>query len=293
MKFLSKLSKETLVCSELKVKDYKELLKCSYGDNPDPLIFIETVCDILSVTTNKPSEYFKKLNVIDFFGLLLDVRINSQGTICKVVLTKEEKKANLSLRVDYIKEDLATLFQSLTTVIEHNGIEILLECPSVERLLQPAEEEYLYFIKGSYIKKEDEKKFVGITTNEQAGLLFEKLPPKVSLQIIKAFEKFIETVTKVNFLSRYGIKDQTLVFIPSLDSLIWFIKLLFSESLNVFYDNLFYLAHLGYMEASYIENSFVGEYNYFVGCLRKSLAAAKPSSDQITAEDPGHFEDNF
>ena len=97
MNFLSKLSKETLICSELRVKEYKNLLKCTYGDNPEQIIFIETLCEVLSVVANKPVEYFKKLNIVDLFCLVLDLRVNSLGNVCKVVITKDEKKMNLEL----------------------------------------------------------------------------------------------------------------------------------------------------------------------------------------------------
>ena len=120
MKFVSNLSKETLICSELQVKDYKELLKASYGEDINKLIFVETLCEIFAKTTNKPTEYFKKLNIIDLFCLLLDVRINSQGDICKVVITRDEKKMNLELRLDLIKGDLELIFEEARRHIQYN-----------------------------------------------------------------------------------------------------------------------------------------------------------------------------
>ena len=284
MKFVSELSKDTLICSELQVKDYKELLKCTYGDDTNQLIFIETLSEIFSKVANKPTEHFKKLNVIDLFCLLLDVRINSLGDICKVVITKDDKKMNLELRLDFIRDDLKNLFNVLSTTIEQSNVKVEFECPSVERLLQKANEEYLYFIKGSYIKKDNFAKFVEIATNDHAQMFFEKLSPKVSLQIIEQFESFVKSATGINFLSRYGIEDQTLNFLPSLSSLIWFTKLIFNESLESFYDNLFYLSHHGHMNAEYIENSAVGEYNYFVTCL-KNVLSPKESSPEQTEED--------
>jgi hypothetical protein len=297
MKFVSNLSKDTLICSELQVKDYKELLKCTYGDDVNHLIFIETISEVFSKVANKPTDFFKKANVIDLFCLLLDVRINSLGDICKVVITKDEKKMNLELRLDFIRDDLKNLFNVLSTTIEQNNIKVVFECPSVERLLQNASEEYLYFIKGSYINKDNSTKFIEITTNDHAQMFFEKLSPKVSLQIIEQFESFVKSAAGINFLSRYGIEDQTLNFLPSLSSLIWFTKLIFNESLESFYDNLFYLSHHGHMNAEYIENSAVGEYNYFVTCLKNTLSPKEASQEQTEEdflpdeEDPGLTEE--
>ena len=293
MKFLSELSKETLICSELQVKDYKELLKCSFGDEPNKIIFVETVCDVLSNITNKTPEYFKKLSIIDLFVLLLDVRINSQGDVCKVVITKEDKQMNLELRLDCIRDDIKTIFTTVSEArIVQNDIEIVFDCPSIERLANHTDDEYLYFIKGLFAKST--KKVIVIQSNEDARLLFEKLPPKASLQIIDQFQSFVKQITDINFLSRYGIKDQKLAFVPSLESLIWFAKLMFNETLDVFYDNLFYLSHLGHMSAEYVEGSVVGEYNYFVSCLQRTLAAKNPSpgpDDQMVSDEEAGFFD--
>ena len=290
MKFVSNLSKETLICSELQVKDYKELLKASYGEDINKLIFVETLCEIFAKTTNKPTEYFKKLNIIDLFYLLLDVRINSQGDICKVVITKDEKKMNLELRLDLIKGDLELIFQDLSAVISHNNLEIAFECPSAERLLQPTSEQYFYFIKGVYINKDNVRHFVEFPTNEHARLFLDKVTPKVAMQVVKQFEQFVGTISSVNFLSHYGIEDQTLTFLPSIDSLIWFAKLMFSETLESFYDNLFYLSQLGHMNADYVERLVVGEYNYFVNCLKRTLAS-KESSETQSADQLNHDDD--
>lgn len=298
MKYISQLSKDTLLCSELLVKDYKEILKCTYGEEPNKKIFVETICEILAKIVQKPISFIKSLNVIDLFCLILDVRFNSLGP-CNVVLTQNEQKFNLELNLGYIKEETEQLFNNLSTTIEHNGIEIVFECPSVERLLQNTKDDYLSYIKGSYITRNGEKRFIGITTNEQAELLFDKIPPKISLELIQKFNNFVEQITGMNFLSRYGFKDQKLVFIPSLDSLIWFNKLMFNEDLNSLYENIFYLSYSGKMNAEFIENSAVGEYNYYVALLRQALAeknsknAPSEEDPNMMEQDPGLFEEGM
>lgn len=295
MKFLSKLSKETLTCVELKVKDYKEILKCSLGDEPNKLIFVETICEILSNVTNKSLDYIKNLNIIDLFCLLLDVRANSLGE-CKLILTQDEIKFNIELDLNTAKEQTMSLFDQLTTTIKHNKMEIIFECPSINRLMQHTNDDYLSYIKGATITKNRKKRFIEINTNEQAEMFFDKLSPKTSLQIIHKFNEFVTTVTGLNYLSHYGFKDQQLVFLPSLDSLIWFVKLMFSEPLGSVYENIFYLGYTGKMDAQYVENIAVGEYNYFIGLLRQAMAAKNQSqqtNEQTINNDPGFFEDPF
>lgn len=296
MNFLTQLSKDTLICSELQVKDYKEILKCTFGDTPDKIIFIETVCRIFSKITNRSLEYIKQLNIIDFFCLLLDIRANSLGN-CSLILTQNEQKFNLELDLIKVKQETSSLFEQLTTTIKHSNLEVSFECPSIERLMQNTKEDYLSYIKSSCITKKRKKCTAMITTNEEAELFFNALPPKISLEIIDNFNKFVESITKMNYLSRYGFYEQQLTFLPSIESLLWFAKLLFNEPLNSLYDNIFYLSYSGKMNAEYVEGLSVGEYNYFVGLLRQVLASknspGENNQDQNFEEDPGLFEEEM
>ena len=293
MKFVSKLTNDSVVCSELRVKDYKEILKCTLGDEPDQNIFIETICEVLEHTTNKPAEFFKTLSIVDLFLLLLDIRINSQGDSCKVVVTKDDKQMTLELQLDYIRDEAYELSKQFSnTTIKQNNLEVGFECPSLARLVEQTEEDYLYFIKNFKTKK-----LVEIETNEQAKLLFDKLPAKVSLEIINKFEELVKGFSEHNFLSRYKLTEQQLAFIPSFSSLLWFIKLIFNEPLDVFYDNMFYLCHLGHLNSQYVEESSVGEYMLYVSQLKRTLASKSQQSpeEQTVSEDDdnfdGHFED--
>lgn len=295
MNFLTVLSKDTLACSELQVRDYKELLKCSFGDSPDKTIFIETICRIFSKLTNKSLDYIKQLNIVDFFCLLLDIRNNSLGD-CKLVVTRDEKKFNLELDLAKVKEETSSLFEQLATTIKHSNIEVYFECPSLERLMQNTKDEYLSYIKGSCITEKEKQCFVTITTNEQAEMFFDALPPKISLEIIDKFNAFVEKITNLNYLSTYGFEDHQLMFLPSIDSLLWFTKLLFSESLTSLYDNIFYLSYSGKMNPEYVENLSVGEYNYFIGLLKQILSNKNPSKEaeqdqnfNDLEDDPGFF----
>jgi hypothetical protein len=293
MKFIAELTNAKVLCNELKVKDYKELLKCIFGDEPDKVIFIETVCDVFSNITNKPAEYFKSLNAIDFFLLLLETRINSQGDACKVSITKDSKQMSLELRLDYIRDETKKAFESInSTIIKQDNIEVVFECPSVERLLDNVTDEHLYFIKEASIKKNNSIKTIKINNNEQAKLLFEKLAPKISLQIIKKFEEFLKPCVEVNFLNRYKIDDQKLNFIPSIDNILWYSKLMFNESLDTFYDNLFYLSHLGHLNLEYVESLSPGEYIYMTKKLQSTLAQNSSSPQDENSYIPGDDTDD-
>lgn len=283
--FAETTRKEKISCSELKVQDYKEILKCSYGDEPNKEIFIETLTSIFAKLSNKPQEYFKEeLSIFDLFLMLLDIRIHSLGDAITIVVTKDNNQASLELRLDWIKEDIKTLLNTVFEErIQQNHISVEFGCPTLKKLEIDTDEQYLYFLKSSTIS---ERSVVEIETIEKAKALFDKLNPKAAQKIIDVFENFVRQLNKTNFLTRYGIEDQKLVFLPSVESLLWFTKLLFNEELDTFYDNLFYLSHLGHLSLDYIEKCSAGEYTYFVRKLEQTLnqKAPKDSSQEMSDE---------
>lgn len=276
MKFLSKLSSDTIVYKELTVKDYREILKCSLGENPDHALFVENLCSVLSNLTDRPPSYFENLNIIDLFCLLVDIRSNSLGS-CKVVLTEGEKKINLELNLDLLKEDMSLLFPLISQNILHNHINVTFECPSLKRLIQGDNaNEYISFIKECKIFDQN---VLSISSNKQALMLFEQLSPQLSLQIIEYYNSFVSKLLQINFLSPYNITKQQITFLPNMEFLLWFIKIIFNENLHSFYENMFYLSYTGKMNIEYIETLAVGEYNFFLGLLRQLTADTKKQED--------------
>jgi hypothetical protein len=293
VKFISNLSKETLMCSELKVRDYKEILKCSFGDEPNKTIFVETLCDVFSKISNKPIEYFKQLSILDLFCLLVDVKINSHEEICKLIITKNEKRMNLELNLIHVKNEILDFYQKNKFLpLYQNDIEILLDCPSAIRLLENDNDDYISFIQGFQVTRETKQTLIRPTDNKQAFLLMDKFLPKTYLNVVNLVYAFNKSLSKINFLSRYDIKESSLTFSLSIDSLIWFTKLLFSEPLNVFYDNLFQLSYTGHINTEYLENSIVGEYNYFVTSLQQILNVNNKTPES-SYENDSYQEDHF
>lgn len=287
-----KFSVETLTakffCSELNIKLYKELLKCSFGDDPDKDIFIETLSDILSSLLNKSPEEIKEMSVVDLLLTVLQLRINSQGDSIKLSVSKDGKRMGLELDLNLIKQSIITLYKPYAfKTLTDNNIDLYFSIPSVKRLLTLDHEDYLYFLSHVKIKN----KQVKINTNSEAVELFDRLPPKLSLQFIEYFNEFTKEVTNANFLERYQIQ-QILQFVPSIDSLIWYTKFLFSEPLDVFYDNLFYLSHLGHLNLTYIDQLSPGEYIYMVKKLEHTLNQ-KSSNSSENEESQDVLDENF
>tara|TARA_R110000868_G_scaffold302194_1_gene562707 strand:- start:180 stop:1088 length:909 start_codon:yes stop_codon:yes gene_type:complete len=282
MIFPINLLKTKLLCSELSLKDYKEILKITYGDEPSVPIFIETITSILSRLTNTDQSFFKELNIIELLIVLIELRIQSMGDAVTITLKEESANTSLELRLDWIKEDLLLVCNQFNDhTIQQNNFNITLSPPSIEKLLESTDEEYLYFIK-KVLNKNNDQSIVTSNVN-LAKMFFDKLSARTAANIIKYFENFVTTLKNSNFLSRYGIEKQILVFIPTIESLMWFVKLLFNESIDSFYDNIFYLSHYGHLNSSYIEQCTPGEYIYFTKKLQQVLNQQKGTEENETS----------
>ena len=276
MRFKLKTNDKVVLCKELNVSLYKDLLKSTYGDEVDLPGFLDTIYDILVSLTGEPISFFQELSVVELLSCILQLRINTFGDRTKINLTKEEAKTSLELRIDWIIEDLNVIDKSIISKnIENENFDIHLEPPTTQRLIEKTDEDYLYFVGGVTIGD----KLISIKTNTDAKLFVDKLPAKIALDIVKHFECVVKELQNFSFLDRYGIVEQNFTFVPSAESVLWFTKLVFNEPLDVFYDNLFYLAYLGHLQNSYIESCTPGEYMYFVRKL-EAIQAQQRQSDE-------------
>lgn len=276
MKIECKLTRETISFSELTVRDYKNFLKETYGDDLNPNHFMDVVYNLLQKLTEKPLIYIKNLSVIDLLCLLIEVRINSVGDTCDIIIkTNKANPIKVQLNLDGLKEDLMILDQYVSKVISLENVILGFKCPSIERI-NSSTEEYLSFIHKVIIKDKE----LLVTTNDQAELIFNSLPPKMSLEIIDVYKQLVNVFSEFNLLERYSIVDQTINFLPAADHLMWLVKLLFGEPLQTFYDTFFHMCYTGHMDATYLEQLTVGEYKYFISCLLKAIANSNQSSEE-------------
>lgn len=279
MKFVAETLSEKLFCNELNVKQYKELLKCSYGDEPDKDIFCETVCDILSNVLNKSVNEIKEMNIVDVVLTILQLKTNSHGNVINVVVSKDNKEVTLELNLNDVKQSILTLYAPFVNyIVEDSNVKIELGMPSLQRCMSSAFEDYIVFFKSLTINNHTYK----LTTNEEAEEAFNNLPLKVGTSFIKKCKEVLSHCNKVNFLEKYQTK-QRLTFLPSIYELIWYTKLFFSEPLNVFYDNMFYLSHYGHIDIKSLETLSPGEYIYMTKTLEKTLNQ-KSSGDSTDQE---------
>lgn len=273
MKFVVETLSEKLFCNELNVKQYKELLKCSYGDEPDKYIFCETICDILQDVLNKTTSEIKNLNIVDLALIIIQLKTNSHGNVIKVIVKKDEKDMTLDLNLNNIIQSILTLYSPYKSyLINESNIEMELGIPSLARCLSTTSDVYTLFLKSLTINNQTYK----LTTNEEAEEVFNNLPLKAGRLFIKKCKEIFTQCNQTDFLEKYQTK-QRLTFVPSIDDVIWYTKLIFSEPLNVLYDNMFYLSHYGHIDIKSLEALSPGEYIYMTKTLEKTLSQKNSS----------------
>lgn len=281
MKFPIELTTKRIICSELKVKHYKELLKSIYGEEPSFEAFIVAFKEILQDLTNLTEDEINKLNVLDLFLIILELRIYSLGSKCKITIQlKDEKKLNVELSLEGIRDDLKNNIP-ISLVVEQGDLQVFLSLPAFTRFDENHEEEYLYFISG--FKKNPQSEIVEIDNNNMSKQLFDALLPKTGLEIIKQYNNFVHQITDLDLLERYAV-EQKLNFVPNPTNLLWFTKLFFNERLDSFYDNIFFLSCKANMSPAYVEECGPGEYIYFVKKLEEMLSSQQESGDDTQNE---------
>lgn len=286
MKFEVELTEQTILCSEMKVRHYKEFLKAIYGDDPDYNSFMSMFVPLLEELTDLTQEAIYNLSIIDIFLIILELRMFALGGTCKVTIQLEnEGKANLELSLAGISDDIKTIdCKKFKTTIKQKRSNILISPPSIRRLAEEFKEgdEYLHFI--ASIETTDSQQIHNILDLETAILVSDTLSPKVNLQISKFFEEYIKEVTSVDLLARYKVQNRSLKFVPTFKQLMWFVKLFFSEPLSTLYDNIFYLSYKANMNSEYIENCTPGEYIYFIKKLEQILHEQSQQQNQESQE---------
>jgi hypothetical protein len=288
MKFNADVFTSNFSFKEITNKQYKELLKVTWPQSPSPKSVLPVLFEIFSELTSKPPSFFYELSVFEVFLFLLELRNMTFGPVCDLSVSIDEnnKKANLSLNLRLVQQTIKEFLKNnFKENIKLDNVNLTFQIPSIQRLNEPTKEECFLFLK----EAEASNKNITIDTNAEAETLFYNLPPKFTKEIVKCYENFVEAIDKIDFLSTYsGIQNQHLPFYLTLDCLVWYTKLLFSEPLDTFYDNVFYLAHLAHIDPSYLETCTPGEYIYFVKKLEQTLAAkqaAQSSSENVSYED--------
>lgn len=280
MSFFSKievLNGSCIYVNELKVKDLKTICKCLLGDDPEPEMLFLNLYKIISSLTDSD---LKKLNFIDYFIILINLRCFSVGSKINLQISENTISEINLIETEKILKKI-NLKQILSPSV-FEDIEITYKLPTINDLIKinkdNSVEFYSYFLNTLKIKDN----LLTFTNSEEASLIFNKIPPKISTSIINKIKSIIQNFNELDLLSYSPhFKDMKLYFNFNIKNLCTFIKLLFNDQLLSIYENIFALCKLGNFTPEYIENCTPGEYILFVKKLEQlnKTNTQQPSND--------------
>jgi hypothetical protein len=266
--FFSKITfidQSQLYVEELKVKHLKSIFKSLLGDDPDTDVLFFNLNNILKeLTKTDPT----KLNFIDYFIALINIRCFAIGSKVSVQISDNTTgEIDLFQIVDFLQK---INFNKILEPTILEDLTVNYRFPTIQELLkinkQNNNEVYGYFLQSLKIKSEQ----IIFNNIEETNIVFNKIPPKASTQIINKIKSIIQYFNDVNLLSYSPhFKEMKLYFNFNIKNLCVVLKLLFGDQLLSLYENLFALCKMGNFTPEYIENCTPGEYLLFVKKLEE------------------------
>jgi hypothetical protein len=288
------LNNQTIFYSELKVKYLKVIYKALLGDVPDANTIFKNLNNILHELTNIDIHEIEKLNVIDYFNLLLDIRITSVGSsvfveVPDLVNTKIELNLNnFCEKLNNTKQK----YHDTKDCIEDFIIKYRL--PTLRNIIKlnsqtTSDELYSIFI-DSITYRETKIDFTKLNLDE-IQLILNHLPAKITSNLYKKIYTLITEFNSINLLPQIKeLEGKSLTFNLNVNNLIILLKIIFGDELMSLYDNIFWLSKFTHFTPEYIENLTPGEYVLYVKKVQAINSTDKSPSDNT---DMTNFDDSI
>lgn len=247
-------NKEYIV-KELKLKDYKTILKCLVSDPIDVNTLFLNLNTIIKKLTNLTSEQISNLNLLEYLLLLLHIRITSIGNSIFGVYKNDDESINVEISLNKtqqeVKECLNTFkpitYKTLTTSL-----------PTIKDII--TDNTYPFIIQD--VKNLPFKKYKDVTYISKEYNAF-----------FKNFYFFKSPIEKYSIKLNLQIKEYCQL-----------IKILFNENLLTLYDNIYYLCKFSQLTPNYLENCTYGEFKIFVKKTEEILYKNTPPASETSQE---------
>lgn len=276
--------------TELKIKHYKTILKCLISDDIDPASTFLNISYTLADITQFSCEQIEKLDIIDYFILLFEARINSIGS---VIYVQKQNNTRLEINLNKLLNNIIGLKKLFLTenITDLDSIKIKYRLPSVNDILTFTEpivnDIYQFFIESVNINN-TQIPFDKLDSDTRY-IILQNLPASVTTTIIKKVTSIVTQFNNSNILTDINhLSDQKITFNFNCNVLVYIIKLLFGSDLLAIYENIFVLAKLCNISPEYIENITPGEYTIFL----KKLEELNSKQSKNTTSNGGNYNDN-
>lgn len=283
------LLQNTINFKELKLAQYRQLLKCFLGEEIHPKTIFTNINSILEEITFLTTEQIANLSFLDYILLLLQIRQVSIGSTIHIYTEIEEQK---QLKIDLNTDKILNLLNNkqllqLFTSEKINSYIINFRLPSINEILFVEEKRnihslYTFFLKSIEVNNKiiDLEKF----TIEEKEEIAQKIPIKVMSALTKRTHLILETFNKINILQSVNTPDfdKKIIFVPNSQLIAFIIKLLFNASLEAVYDYIFALSKMANISSSFLDTCSPGEFYLLVKKLEE--VNARQNAAQKAAE---------
>jgi len=258
------VNNKNIVFKELKLKDYKTILKCLISEPIDTDSLFLNLNNILVKITNLTLNDLLNLNLLEYLLLLTHIRITSIGSAIFGVYNEEEQSINVEIPLYKTIEDIKNCLNNFKEeVYKDSTITLTTTIPIIRDIL-------------------DNKKILHI--KEHTG----NLPLKYLKRINKLTSSY-NNFFKEYYFYKSPIKKYSIYISLEIEKYTQLIKVLFNEDLLTVYDNIYYLCKISQLSPSYLEKCTYGEFKIYVKKTEELLyknSKPVPNIEQEPLYDP-------
>lgn len=280
-------SSRTVLCKELKFKQYRNLLKCFLGDEIDTKLILLNSDYIIKSCTNLTDHEIQNLSYIDYLLLLFQIRIISLGNGISLVAEVDSKQIKLDLSLDKVVSHIQNLltpeFFYYKKINSFN-----FKIPTINEILKienSNSDGTIFFI--DKIKIDNIDIPLKSYTDTEKEKILQNLPLKNIITINKSIEKIINQINSTNFLNPLysDTFQQTLPLIPNLNNIAFLIKLVFNNSIQYVYETIFVLSKYANITGEFLDTCTPGEFFYFAKKFEEINAQTSKKQQVNTSSD--------
>lgn len=284
------LTDKVVYFKELKVKQYKTILKGLLGDNLDYDTAFTNINNVIAQITNLTSDEINTLSFLDYFLLIFEIRSNSIGSSI-IAETTDSQSTKIDINIQKLIDHLHNInTEALLQPETVNNITISYKLPTVRNIINMDSNnlESIHYTCLNSLALNNKTIYIDDFSNDEIKIILGKLPTICTTHIINRAQKFIELFNNINLIKHLkGLEDKQLIFNFNIKNLGIILKLLFGEDLFTLYENIFVLARDANIPPQYIEECTPGEYYLYVKRLEaeNKTTTSIPNNDVMSEED--------
>ena len=286
---------------ELLLKDYRTILKCLFGDTPNVKNLFENIDIIMEKYSSLNLYEIEELDFIDYLIILAKIRNISLSGVLKLRMEDDGKIATLNLSLSDVIQTFYDIKRDFRKSEKNTfgKYEIVYRLPTLSELASCQyddrfELDATIFIDEIYHNSENicaiQKNLPISDRNE----LFNKLPAKYSLKIVKDIKVMDDKLKKINLINLLNHPDIgekcNLPFDFNIRNITFLIKMLFSDDLMSMYESFYTMSEK--MSPEYLDNCTPGEFGLFIKIYESKLKQQNSNPQNVNNIEPSPM-DNF